>query len=1008
MKKLLFILPAAVISFFILTGQKATDESPRWIIDPRSSVILSTGEYTNLPANNVEIKQFTFAPRYIVTPIGVFTATPNVRVHPSSQNQQCETDITRHPTNPNIMFATAQPIINSNNFINVGVYVTTDGGVSWRGRDTMNAPNLNDQRGDPTPVIDKNGNFIYGHLLSATNFGGLTGMGANYSTDNGVTWSSTFTVISDANVDKNMAGTDGSPSSPYYGNTYMAWTIFSGNLANGRVARTTNGGVSWDPAIVLNSTPAGHFAQGHDVAVAPNGNVFVCWTAGVTSSPFTEDYVGIAKSTNGGANWVATENAYDVNGSRSSSFNGWAIRTNGFPRIDIDKSGGARNGWIYIVTSQINLAPAGSDADIIINRSTDNGVTWSSPGIRVNQDPLNNGKVQYFPVINVDDFGGLNVVYYDNRNFPSSGDSCSVYMSRSLDGGNTWTDIEVADHHFRPKNLPGINTMGDYIGVTSGNGKVWPVWMDDKAGPGVQFNIWTTSVQIANYPLNAFNLTSPAAGSRIVSFPNSTTQSNFSWDTSASTASYKWIFGSPTTSPRKITLPTTGNSLTITAGQLDNILAGLGLNQGDSLVGQWDIWAFQNNATNDSLKAANGPRAITLKRGVPLLTTFNLSSPSTGTTIQTTPNDFNLLRPNWTRSGQGVKYKWKYAVPNFSTPANVKAIYDSDNLGFDTVASIRISKLDSLAASIGVGINDSVSGQWRVYAYSAADSLASVQTYDLRIRRLPLTTITIGSGTADESYPLNRFYNYFRWQGIYLGSEIGTTGSIRKIRFYQNNSVSGVTNDNLRIFMKSTPDSLLPTGAWDTTGTTLVFSGSTTSLAAPGWQEITLLTPFFFNPSQNLMVATCRDFQQFVSTYPRYAYTTTGTNYRSRRGQSDTQFPASLTQSFNRANVQFEMSLITSVGNEFTSIPDVFALSQNYPNPFNPATVINYQLPVSSFTSLKIFDITGREVATLVNEKQNPGSYSVQFDGSNFSSGVYFYRIESNDFVQTKRMVLIK
>ena len=62
-------------------------------------------------------------------------------------------------------------------------------------------------------------------------------------------------------------------------------------------------------------------------------------------------------------------------------------------------------------------------------------------------------------------------------------------MSRSIDGGTTWTDMEVADHHFKPKNLPGINTMGDYIGVTSGNGKVWPVWMDDKAGTGTQFNI---------------------------------------------------------------------------------------------------------------------------------------------------------------------------------------------------------------------------------------------------------------------------------------------------------------------------------------------------------------------------------------------------------------------------------------------------------------------------------------------------------------------------------------
>ncbi len=128
------------------------------------------------------------------------------------------------------------------------------------------------------------------------------------------------------------------------------------------------------------------------------------------------------------------------------------------------------------------------------------------------------------------------------------------------------------------------------------------------------------------------------------------------------------------------------------------------------------------------------------------------------------------------------------------------------------MVNIRRSRLDSLAASLGAGNNDSISGQWRTYAYSLNDSIASSQTFDISIRRLPISTVTIGTGTADESYPLNRFYNYSRWQGLYLGSEINTNGSIRKIKFYQNNSVSGVTNENVRIFFKSTPDQLLPTG----------------------------------------------------------------------------------------------------------------------------------------------------------------------------------------------------
>jgi len=88
--------------------------------------------------------------------------------------------------------------------------------------------------------------------------------------------------------------------------------------------------------------------------------------------------------------------------------------------------------------------------------------------------------------------------------------------------------------------------------------------------------------------------------------------------------------------------------------------------------------------------------------------------------------------------------------------------------------------------------------------------------------------------------------------------------------------------------------------------------------------------------------------------------------------------------------------------------PDNFSLSQNYPNPFNPSTLINYELRVTGFAKLIVYDILGNEVATLVNEKQNAGSYSAEFDGSGFSSGVYFYKLDAGEFSETKRMILLK
>jgi hypothetical protein len=90
------------------------------------------------------------------------------------------------------------------------------------------------------------------------------------------------------------------------------------------------------------------------------------------------------------------------------------------------------------------------------------------------------------------------------------------------------------------------------------------------------------------------------------------------------------------------------------------------------------------------------------------------------------------------------------------------------------------------------------------------------------------------------------------------------------------------------------------------------------------------------------------------------------------------------------------------------SAPTAYKLSQNYPNPFNPVTKINYALPKSGFVTLKVYDMLGREVVSLVNENKVSGNYSVDFNASNLTSGVYFYRLEVNGFVDTKKMLMIK
>lgn len=90
------------------------------------------------------------------------------------------------------------------------------------------------------------------------------------------------------------------------------------------------------------------------------------------------------------------------------------------------------------------------------------------------------------------------------------------------------------------------------------------------------------------------------------------------------------------------------------------------------------------------------------------------------------------------------------------------------------------------------------------------------------------------------------------------------------------------------------------------------------------------------------------------------------------------------------------------------AVPTKYELEQNYPNPFNPATTIAYQLPNDGFVTLKVFDLLGREVATLVNEEQKADYYKVTFDAARFASGVYFYRLQVGEFTAVKRLMVLK
>lgn len=111
---------------------------------------------------------------------------------------------------------------------------------------------------------------------------------------------------------------------------------------------------------------------------------------------------------------------------------------------------------------------------------------------------MNNDKTQYFPAINVDRFGSINIVFFDDRN--TTDDSSGVFLSRSTDGGDSWNEFEISDHNYKP--TPVIaSRQGDNIDITSTSSKLWPVWMDNSTGI---YQIWTAPIEFITVDVEDF------------------------------------------------------------------------------------------------------------------------------------------------------------------------------------------------------------------------------------------------------------------------------------------------------------------------------------------------------------------------------------------------------------------------------------------------------------------------------------------------------------------------
>ena len=428
-------------------------------------------------APEVAVKDAVYTSSKINAP-GIATEdSPDVPVTNDPNTTQSENSIFIHPLDINT-------VLNSNNSTNWPVSVlygadglfSNDGGQTWGGS-IQGAGGYNS--GDPAAVIGRNGWFYVGYIASG-------GQGVAHSTDGGATWTH-VQADGSGGLDKNHLWIDNSLSSPYEGNLYSAWTDLGGaNYGDIELTRSTDGGLSWSTSINISSAVnAGSHNQGVNLQTGPNGEVYATWAI-YDSWPSDETAIGLAKSLDGGASFQpATRIITNIRGIRTTTTSK-NHRVNSFPVMSVDITGGANNGTINVVWTNIGIPGInnGPDIDVYMITSTDGGSTWTTP-IKINQDPSGLGKEHYFPWITCDPvMGGLSVIFYDDRNVSST--DCEVFVASSTDGGATWIDFKVSDISFTPSPIPGLASgyFGDYLGIAARAGKVYPCWTDNRQGAG--------------------------------------------------------------------------------------------------------------------------------------------------------------------------------------------------------------------------------------------------------------------------------------------------------------------------------------------------------------------------------------------------------------------------------------------------------------------------------------------------------------------------------------------
>ncbi len=396
----------------------------------------------------------------------------------------------------------------------IGYSYSTDSGETWSVSQLLPQiiPNV-PLSSDPVVGVDTAGNF-YIYTVSLNELTGVGELWVFKSFDQGVSFNDVYEIAAGPGFeDKEWAAADLNPSSPFVNNLYLSWTRFDSSTEI-LLTRSTDAGVNWNSPVLVSDVTGG--VQGSFPAAAPNGDLYVVWRGFSGGSRILFD-----KSTDGGL-----------------SFNSDVLVSNApgawFPTMAVDHSGGATDGYIYVVWND----ERNGDDDVFMSFSSNGGSSWSSP-LRINNDPVGNGKLQYWPSIAIGQNGDIAILFYDTRNTPNN-NIIEAFLAKSTDGGSTFTN-ELISSVQSPTNIPNSDVrFGDYIQLDFYGSKIVPVWTDERAG-GFDMDIYTAVID-AVIPVEFITFTAKnIEGETLLEWQTATETNNLGFEIERKVLGQDWI-----------------------------------------------------------------------------------------------------------------------------------------------------------------------------------------------------------------------------------------------------------------------------------------------------------------------------------------------------------------------------------------------------------------------------------------------------------------------------------